>query len=284
VLKHDLRRLVLYNVSMQVRGTIPKPPARPDDTHKGSFGKLLVIGGSETSLGAPMLAARAAYRCGCGYVRVAMPEAMLPMGLSILPEAVGVPADDDRAIADALDASDAVAIGPGLGTSDRADALLDCVLAKDLPTVIDADALNLLAMRDEIPTLPTTCVLTPHPGEMQRLTKQDVPHDDAGRRELAERHHFGRVLVLKGARTLVCDGMSIYTNTSGDSTLAKAGSGDVLTGIIGALLAGGMNGFDAAVLAVHRHGLAGEHVGRRRGTHGGLASEVADAVGEVWLL
>lgn len=260
---------------------VPNPPSRTDDTYKGSFGKLLVIGGSETSLGAPMLAARAAYRAGCGYVRVAMPAAILPAGLSVLPEAVGVVAEDDDAVAEALDASDAVAIGPGLGTSPRAEPLLDRVLAKGLPTVLDADALNLLSRRDTMPALPTPCVLTPHPGEMQRLLSRPVPDDDAGRRELAATNHFGRVLVLKGHKTVVTDGDGLYVNTTGDSTLAKAGSGDVLTGVIGALLAAGMSPMDAAVLAVHRHGLAGEAVGRHVGKHGGLASEVADAVAEV---
>ncbi|MEM7809522.1 MAG: NAD(P)H-hydrate dehydratase [Planctomycetota bacterium] len=257
---------------------VPAPPVRSDEAHKGTHGKLLVVGGSATSLGAPMLAARAAYRVGCGYVRVALPREMMAAGLSTLPEAVGVDRDDLRA---AIADSQAIVVGPGLGTDAEVDRLLDEVLAADLPTVLDADALNLLAARDAMPVLPRQAVLTPHPGEMARLTGANVPHDDAGRELLAAASTFGRVLVLKGPRTLVCDGTTLYRNTSGDSTLAKAGTGDVLAGVIGAFLAAGMPAFDAAVLGVHRHGLAGELVGRRLGRHGALASDIADAMADV---
>ncbi len=277
---------------MQHVTDLPDPPTRAADGHKGTFGSLLIVGGSETMLGAPMLAARSAYRAGCGYVRVALPANMLPLGLSLLPEAVGISLDGDAADADRLAdvPADAVVIGPGLGQRPGGHALLETVLVRGLPTVVDADGLNLLAARGSWQHLSQNVVLTPHPGEMKRLLAHvhqhdDLPSDDAGRLGVAEAavNSFGGVLVLKGRRSIVTDGERYFVNTTGDATLAKAGSGDVLSGLIGSLMAQGMPPFEAAVLGVHRHGLAGELVGRRRGTHGGLATEVADAVADVLL-
>ena len=266
---------------------IPKPPPRPADSHKGTYGTLLVLGGSPDMIGAPMLAARSAYRAGCGLVRVAMPRPVLAAALTLLPEAVGLGLEGDAApFADALAESDAVAAGPGLGGEPAAGDLLDAVVEGGRPAVIDADALNLLAARAAMPRFTGPAVLTPHPGEMRRLLAHvggfdDVPSDDAGREALAAQaaSAWGVVVVLKGRRTVVSDGDWVYANATGDATLAKAGSGDVLAGLIGSLLAQGMDARDAAVLGTHAHGLAGERVGRSTATRGGLASEVADAVG-----
>ena len=247
-------------------------------------------------IGAPMLAARSAYRAGVGLVRVVMPRTVIAAALTLLPEAIGLGLDgedgedgDVDKLRKTFDKATALCAGPGLGDEPAANDLLDAILDSGLPTVLDADALNLLAARDAWPGLPGHVVITPHPGEMKRLLKHvpgrdEVPHDDDGRLDLAgaAQQALGGVLVLKGQRTVVRSAEGVYVNDTGDATLAKAGSGDVLAGLIGALLAGGMPPADAAVFAVHRHGLAGESVGRRRGTQGGLAHEVADALCDVW--
>ena len=269
----------------------PKPPPRPAGGHKGTFGTVLILGGSDQMIGAPMLAARSAYRAGCGLVRVAMPRAVLATALSTLPEAVGLALDGDdgdvERLRDAARSADALVVGPGLGQEPNGDKLLDVLIAAGLPAVLDADALNLLAARDAMPALDSPAVLTPHPGEMRRLLRHvpghgDVPTDDAGRLKLAAdaAAAFGCVLVLKGRRTVVADaGGRSRVNDTGDVTLAKAGSGDVLSGLVGSLLAQGMPPFDAAALGVRAHGLAGASAGRDLGTRAALASDVADRVG-----
>ncbi len=272
--------------------TLPSLPARPGDAHKGTFGTLLIVGGSTQMIGAPMLAARSAYRAGCGLVRVAMPASVLAQALSILPEAIGLAlagdAGDGDRLAEAIQQVNAIAIGPGLGLDAQGDALLDVILASDRPIVLDADALNLLARRDSFAPRSAQTVMTPHPGEMRRLLRHvagrdEVPPDDDGRQQLAieAAKAFGAVLLLKGQRTIVTDGDRVYVNQTGDSSLAKAGTGDVLTGLIGSLLAQGMNTFDAAVCGALYHGLAGEYVGSRRSPRAVLATEIADALGHV---
>ena len=272
---------------------VPTPPERPDDAHKGTFGTLLILGGSTTMIGAPMLAARSAYRAGCGLVRVAMPHSVLAAALTTLPEAIGLGLDGSDADADqlreAMDKADAVVVGPGLGQEPAAGPLLETVYKGDVPAVFDADALNLLAAMDAWPRdFAAPAVLTPHPGEMRRLLKHlpgrdEVPTDEPGRSDLAGHaaRTFGKIVVLKGHRTVVSDGESVFVNDTGDNSLAKAGSGDVLSGLIGSLLAGGMTPFDAAVCGVYHHGLAGEAAGRDLGRRSVLAGDVADRVGRV---
>jgi NAD(P)H-hydrate epimerase len=243
-------------------------------------------------IGAPMLAARAAYRAGCGLVRVAMPGPVLASALTLLPEAVGLclelDSDDADRLRPAADAADALVVGPGLGQEPDADSLLDAMLDAKKPTVLDADALNLLAARPGKPVFDAPTVLTPHPGEMRRLLRHvpghdSVPADDAGREVLARAaaRHWKATVVLKGRRSVVASGDEVRLNTTGDVTLAKAGTGDVLAGTIGSLLAQGMSAHDAAVLGVHVHGLAGERVGRATTRCGALAHEVADEVARV---
>jgi NAD(P)H-hydrate epimerase len=154
--------------------------------------------------------------------------------------------------------------------------------------VLDADGLNILAAGRRWPAgFKARAVLTPHPGEMARLGglmgRSEVPADEEGRVETAAAAAaaFGQTIVLKGHRTVVCDGRRFYVNDTGDSTLAKGGSGDVLSGMLGCLLAQGMERFDAAVLAVHLHGRAGEAAGRRFGKRWALAREVIAALAEV---
>ena len=271
------------------RVTMLRPlSARPADGHKGTFGRVLVVGGNATMIGAPAFCGLAAYHAGCGYVQLATPEVVLLHTLGLCPQAIGlaVPSPDFAA---AVEKADAVAIGPGLGQIDAAKSLVRTVLAGGKPSVIDADALNLIAAGDEWPGGVTARgILTPHPGEMKRLgrlfgkTEQSAA-DEADRLDTARRAAgaFGQVIVLKGHRTIVCDGRRAYVNATGSTALAKAGSGDILSGIIAALAAQkNADPFDAAAAGVWVHGKAGEIAGRRVGERSCTSPDVIAAVGE----
>ncbi|MGE5609202.1 MAG: NAD(P)H-hydrate dehydratase [Bacillota bacterium] len=275
---------------MKIIRSLPKLPPRPDDGHKGLFGRVLVVGGNEDMIGAPVLAGTAALRMGSGLVQVAMPRSVLAAGLSVTPELIGLGLErsggKDRLLA-ACQAADAIVVGPGLGQSPEAGKYLTELIRLDKPMVIDADGLNWLAGQRRWPAaFKAQAVLTPHPGEMKRLGKllkrEDVPKDDAGRLELAGEaaRAFGQVIVLKGHRTVVTDGEVAYVNRTGDSSLAKAGAGDVLSGIIGCLLGQGVNRFEAAVMGVHLHGRAGELAGKQWGKRSVLACDVIEALSE----
>jgi NAD(P)H-hydrate epimerase len=252
------------------------------------FGRVLIVGGNEEMIGAPVLAGTSALRCGAGLVQIAVPKSILAAALSITPELIGMglgKAAGIHRLMEAADKADAVVIGPGLGQSSEArERLMQLVrLAKAM--VVDADGLNLLATRKRWPkSFKTQAVLTPHPGEMGRLAKligrTEVPTDEEGRIEIATAaaKAFGQVIVLKGFGTVVTDGDRVYLNNTGDSSLSKAGTGDVLTGIIGTFLAQKMNRMDAAIAAVWVHGRAGEIAGQRLGRRCVLSRDVIDAI------
>jgi ADP-dependent NAD(P)H-hydrate dehydratase len=263
---------------------LPSLPARPVEGHKGLFGRVLVVGGNDGMIGAPTLAGTAALRMGAGLVQIAVPRSILHACLSITPELIGlglgkaVGKDD---LQKAAELADAVVIGPGLGQTPEAAGRLMRLIRLDKPMVLDADALNLIAKEKRWPAnFRAKAVLTPHPGEMARLLnllgREEVPKDDAGRLEIATlaAKTFGQVVLLKGARTVVTDGQKSYVNKTGDSTLSKAGSGDVLCGIIGCLLAQKMTPFEAACLGAHLHGRAGELAGKKLGRRCALSRDV----------
>jgi NAD(P)H-hydrate epimerase len=261
--------------------TVPGLPARPVDSHKGTFGKVLVVSGSLGMSGAAVLAGSGALRGGAGLVQVAVPEVIgaivaagNPCYLTML-----LPCDGQGRLArvalpqllEHVASSSAVVAGPGLGQSEDVRVLVEAMIRESArPLLLDADALNVLGARPEIlHQRRGTLVMTPHPGEFARLLGEDTQSVQAHRREsaLAFAKTFGLVLVLKGAGTVVTDGRQVYVNTTGNPGMATGGSGDVLTGLVGALLAQGMEGFSAAVLGVYLHGLAGdlarEHLGER---------------------
>jgi hydroxyethylthiazole kinase-like uncharacterized protein yjeF len=242
-------------------------------------------------IGAPVLAGTAALRMGSGLVQIAVPRSILPFALSITPELIGLAlgkaAGKDKLL-EAAEEADAVAIGPGLGQTPEALARLTRLARlQDKPTVVDAGALNLLAKEKKWPAwFKARGVLTPHPGEMKRLGKllgvSDVPSDDQGRSGLAASaaRVFGQIIVLKGDRTVVTDGTRVYFNDTGNSALSKAGTGDVLSGMIASLIGQGMDSLDAAMAGVRLHGLAGEVAGQRYGLRSPVAREVIDAIPE----
>lgn len=275
---------------MQRITQLPPLPPRPSDGHKGLFGRVLVVGGNEGMIGAPSLAGKSALRMGAGLVQIAVPRSILSAALAITPELIGLGLGKSSAKDELLkmaEKSDAVVIGPGLGQTPEALARLQRLVRLEKPMVVDADALNLLAKQKRWPGyFKAAAVLTPHPGEMKRLAKlfdrDEVPSDDEGRIEIAMQAAsiFHQVVVLKGNRTVVTDGEKVYVNRTGDSSLSKAGTGDVLSGIIGTLLAQKMDRFDAACAGVWLHGKAGEIAGRRLGMRSVLAHEVIDALPE----
>lgn len=263
---------------------LPPLPPRPEHGHKGLFGRVLVVGGSADMPGAATLAGTAALRLGAGLVQVAVPREALPVALSVTPELVGLSLGGPRTMRRLLDAArlaDALVIGPGMGDDPRVRERFDRLVRLDKPAVVDADALNVLASRRRFPEkFALRAVLTPHPGEMRRLARlihrDEVPESVEGRIELsvAVADTFEQVVVLKGAATVVTDGNRVFVNRSGDSSLSKAGTGDVLAGMIGALLAQMDDAFAAAALAVHLHGLCGESAGKKLGRRGVLSRDV----------
>jgi NAD(P)H-hydrate epimerase len=221
-------------------------------------------------------------------VQIAVPRAILPYALSITPELIGIAlgkaAGKDQLL-EAAEAADAIVIGPGLGKTPEALGRLTRLVRLAKPMVVDADGLNLLAQQKRWPTFfKARAVLTPHPGEMNRLNKligrDKTPADEAGRIDnaVAAAEAFGQVVVLKGERTVITDGQRVFVNTTGNSALSKAGSGDVLSGILGCLLGQRIEPFDAACVAVRLHGFAGEAAGEKVGLRSVLAREVVDAI------
>jgi NAD(P)H-hydrate epimerase len=251
---------------------LPVLPPRAADSHKGDFGRVLVVAGSRGMSGAAALAGQGALRGGAGLVFVAVPGEILPIIASVNPCYLTAPLPQDehgRLAAAAGDplrklvaANDVTAMGPGLGQSPDITGLVLSVL-EDAPgpLVLDADALNALqGQTKHLRGRPVPPVLTPHPGEFARLTGSPPPADRAQREEQAVRFAaaHGVVLVLKGHATLVTDGRRLYANTTGNPGMATGGSGDVLTGLIAALLGQHLKPFEAAQLGVYLHGLAGD--------------------------
>ncbi|MEM1027139.1 MAG: NAD(P)H-hydrate dehydratase [Planctomycetota bacterium] len=284
--------------------SVPAPPARPDDGHKGTFGTVIVIGGCPTMPGAPALCARAALRGGVGLVKIASDEKTLATSLAITPSATGVQLTGDTdADVDAIEQADAnhravLAVGPGWGLDEARMGLLTALLENPRPIVLDADGLNALsAMFSEGRIHPrqilerrASMILTPHPGEFRRLSTSladdhgllEDPADPTQRAAAAAwlATALRSTVVLKGRRTVVSDasGRRVYCNASGNPALATAGTGDVLTGLIAALLARKMASFEAACLGVFTHGKAADIWTEEHGRSGLLAQELSDQI------
>ncbi len=283
---------------MELIETIPKLKPRPAEAHKGDFGKVLIIGGSVGMSGAAALAGRAALRAGAGLVRVATPKSVLPIVASIEPCFTTIALPEDTAgrisskainiILEAIGQNDAIAFGPGVGTNTALRSVLQALLEQDsLRLVIDADGLNNLAsMKDWPAKLKAKLILTPHPGEMKRLwsglLREPLP---AERQEQAVQfsQRTGAVVVLKGAGTVVADGERVYINKTGNPGMATAGSGDVLTGVILALMGQGLSDLDAAVLGVYIHGLAGDIAAQKTGQVSLIATDIVQALCEAFM-
>jgi NAD(P)H-hydrate epimerase len=270
-------------------------PPRRSDTNKGTYGHLLVVAGSRGRSGAAALAGLAALRSGVGLCTVATPADALSdvqghapelMGVALPASAVLGPTHLDVLLS-AAEGKDALVVGPGIPRGPETHVLLAELLARlDVPVLLDADGLNAIAGHPEIlDRSRAAVVLTPHPGEMSRLTGKTVGEVQAQR--IATATTFARshrvVVVLKGARTVVADPAGpVRVNPTGNPGMATGGTGDVLSGMVGAFLAQGLSPVDAASVGVLAHGLAGDAAARRWGRLGLIASDLTAALGEVW--
>lgn len=274
---------------MQQRTDIPHPPARPDDGHKGTFGTVMVVGGSAMMIGAPALCARAAFRGGVGLVKIVSKATLLPHILAIEPGATGIEFPAPRKVPELFHGKAVLAVGPGWGLSVNNTDRLDALMRTKNPIVLDADGLNVLANQREIRTArqrQAPLILTPHPGEFRRLAEPlritldptDPDHRVDAAMALANR--LEAVVVLKGRHSVITDGDTYSINQTGNPALATAGSGDVLTGLVAALLAQGMAPLDAAILAAHAHGRAAELWTQGRRPAGMRAFDLADRLPE----
>ena len=263
-------------------------PDRMHSGNKGTFGKALLVAGSNGMAGAAILAARAAYRTGAGMVKVITAEENRQILQQGIPEALY---GSCRQLSEGLEWADVIAIGPGIGRDEQALQCLKTVVEKSKkPLVLDADALNLLAEKSGKTLVESLrmqgtegriIILTPHVGELSRLLGRSIPECrqelPACARVLAERFHG--VAAAKDARTVVCKEQGdYYLNTTGNSGMATAGSGDVLTGVILGLLAQGMEALTAAVNGVYFHGRAGDLAAKRYTEYGVMAGDIADCL------
>jgi len=282
---------------MEIVRDVPKLKPRPADGHKGTFGRVYIIAGSIGMTGAAALVGRAALRAGAGLVRVATAKSALPIVASIEPSYTTAPLAEDNAgrisakainaILDAAAENDVVAIGPGTGQSPGMCSVVEALLHQEnLRLLIDGDGLNNLSKLAGWPKKrKANVILTPHPGEMTRLWsglfREEMPRD---RQEAAMRmaSTTGAVVAIKGAGTVVTDAKRMYVNTTGNPGMATAGSGDVLTGIIAALMGQGMENFDSTVLGVYIHGLAGDIAADKLGQISIMATDIIDALPEAF--
>jgi NAD(P)H-hydrate epimerase len=267
-------------------------PLRRGAAHKGDFGHVLALAGSLGKSGAAVLCGTAALRAGAGLVTVATPEAAQPIVAAARPELMTEPLRREGALRRGLELAggcDAAVIGPGWGSEGAAGETARGFVARcPIPLVVDADALNAYAplANHAWPRRRVATVLTPHPGEMARLLGRGTAEVQADRlgaaRELARASEA--VVVLKGERTLVAEpGGRTAVNPTGNPGMAKGGTGDVLAGMIAALLARGCDAWTAATAGVFVHGRAGDRAAARLGQESMLAGDVLDAVGEAIL-
>lgn len=277
---------------------IPKLPPRKNDAHKGDFGKVCIIAGSFGMAGAAALAGKAALRAGAGLVRVATPKSSLPVVASIEPSYTTIPLAEDsdgkisakaiNPILKIIPQNDALAFGPGIGTGRQVRSILETLIKQEnLRLLIDADGLNNLTKIKDFPQkAKANLILTPHPGEMKRLWqslfREPLPTERQQQAiQLAKKTNT--TIVLKGAQTIVTDSQKIYINNTGNPGMATAGSGDVLTGVITALMGQRLNNFDAAVLGVYVHGLAGDIAAENRGQISMIATDIIEALPKAFM-
>lgn len=256
-----------------VRGTIT--PRRPD-THKGSYGRVGIVAGSYRYPGASILVTKGALSSGAGLITLFISPEMFSLLHSIDPEVIFYPRENLKEI---LPTFSSIVIGPGLGKVD-ASFIRDIIKASTAPIVLDADGLNsIVDSLDMLKIANTPIIVTPHPGEMSRLIGKDVSFVQNNRIEVALNFskEYGTITVLKGARTIISspDG-KIYINPTGNPSMATGGMGDVLSGLIGGLIARGLSPISASILGVYLHGLAGDIISREKERV--LAQEVANEI------
>lgn len=272
----------VYSITAKDKGMLP---VRKAYSNKGSYGKALIIAGQKNMCGAAVLAAEAAYRMGTGLVQCMTEECNRTIIQSVLPEALLTTYEAETAVSalkKVIGWGTAIAMGPGIGMNQDKEQILKCLLSEaEVPLVLDADALNLLGKdREQLKKCKGSVVLTPHVGEMVRLTgltKEEILSDIlAACRNFAKEYRV--ICILKDTRTIISDGETVCINQSGCNGMATGGSGDVLSGILTGLLAQGMPPFKASALAVYLHGRAGETAEEKKGNRGMLAGDIVKAI------
>lgn len=278
--------------------TLPALPDRPDDGHKGTFGRATIVGGCTGMAGSVSLAGMGALRSGAGLVSLAVPDVILPTVAAFEPSYLTISISSDshgRISYDALTTLEsrlatagAGAIGPGLGRSEDLDRMVNQLYRTSVhPLVFDADALNALADQpDVLQDHVGIRILTPHPGEFARLIRNEASFVQKNRESLALQFAADHkvILVLKGAGTIVTDGFRVYTNDTGNSGMGTGGTGDVLTGVIVSLLAQGMSAFEAAQLGVYAHGIAGDLAAEELSKRAMIATDLLEFLPYAWKL
>ena len=273
---------------------LPWLPKRDPESHKGDYGRALLIGGSRGMSGAIALAGMATLRSGAGLVTLAVPDVCLDTVASFEPSYMTLPMSCDeqgcmtfaarKELAEPVAAATAVACGPGWGQSEGVGQLAQH-LYTNLPVaaVFDADGLNgLVSSGATLSHHAGPRILTPHPGEFDRIVGETLAAEDREARALQLAKEAGVVVVLKGHRTLITDGTTSFHNTTGNAGMATGGCGDVLTGIITALLCQGLSPLDAARLGVFVHGLAGDVAAEELGEVSLIASDLIDRLPEAF--
>lgn len=268
-------------------------PWRPNESHKGTYGKVLTIAGSKTMTGAGLLSASSVLKSGAGLSNLASPASIIPFYTGVYPELTFTPlrelnegyigsiAIEDLALI--FDEYDCVILGPGIGTNpatvEFVEAILKLLLTQDIPVVIDADALNCISRMPHI-MLSDNVVITPHPKELSRLMGVDVKDiiNNRIKYTVEAQQKFACNVLLKGANSLIASEKDIFVNSTGNSALATAGSGDVLSGIIAGLIAQGVYVHEAAVCAAYIHGLAGDIASKNLTEYSVVATDVMNNI------
>ncbi|MEM7105172.1 MAG: NAD(P)H-hydrate dehydratase [Bacteroidota bacterium] len=256
--------------------------------HKGTYGHSLIVGGAKGKIGAAVLAAKGALRAGTGLLTTYLPECGYSIMQIAVPEAMVLTDQhhDELTLAPELSKYKAIGIGPGIGTSKRTAFVLKSILEKaEAALVIDADALNILSESPGwLDQLPDNCIMTPHPKEFERLfgkTKNDIERLERLSHVAAK---FKAWIILKGAHSAIaCPSGDIWFNNTGNPGMGTGGSGDVLTGILTALLAQGYSPFDSAVMGVHLHGLAGDMAADELSQEALAASDIVEYLGKAFI-
>lgn len=272
-------------------------PRRRQDSHKGSYGKVMCLAGSARFRGAAALAAEGALRAGAGLVTLAAVEPVIAAVAAHCPECVflpcrqsaggGVSAQSGKAVLEKVRGMDVLLFGPGLGDTDDTAALLEQLgPSAGCALVLDADGLNAAAKMDALPRSPgLPLILTPHPGEMARLCGLTTAEVNAGREGIAAGYARAEdcVVVLKGHRTIVAGPQGeVFVNPTGNPGLSRGGSGDILAGMIAGLAAQGLSPLDAAVCGVWLHGAAADQCAKRLGQYGMLPHDIFTDLGAIF--
>ena len=270
---------------------------RPDDSNKGTLGSLLCICGSYGMAGAAIMAGKAALRCGIGLLKIAVPKSIYPVCATNILESVYYPLEETSNgvisskntdfLLEMCEKSSAVVIGCGLSVCDDKNLVQSVITNCEKPLVIDADALNCICNKPEIlKNLKAPAIITPHPGEMARLLHSTPKTVNSNRENTAIdfAKKFGVVTVLKGAGTIIAspDG-EVYINHTGNSGMATGGSGDILSGIIGSLLAQGASPINAAAAGVFLHGTIGDLAAEKLGKISMLPTDMIDMIPTAYL-